>query len=244
VQETITVFDWQRMLLGDEPPWFLLEIIVRSVIIYAYTLLLLRWLGSRTIGQLSTVEFLLVIALGSAVGDAMFYPDVPLLHAMAVVTVVVLANKGLDCTIARFKAAERAIDGTPEELMRDGKFVLPFLKSSTMGPSEVFQELRERGIEHLGQVGRCYVEADGGLAVFLAKEPQPGLPIVPPWELQHPQRLYMPGVLPRSGPVSCFRCGHTFAGKIGTSLRKCEHCGHDHFTFAREHLLFASAEQG
>lgn len=63
--------------------------------------LLLRWLGSRTIGQLSTIEFLLVIALGSAVGDAMFYPDVPLIHALLVVMVVVVANKLLDLPAAR-----------------------------------------------------------------------------------------------------------------------------------------------
>src|SRR5690606_22718215 len=96
MDQAITILDWKRMLLGDEPPLYLLEIFIRTLIIYAYTLGLLRWLGSRTIGQLSTVEFLLVIALGSAVGDAMFYPDVPLIHALLVVTIVVLANKGLD----------------------------------------------------------------------------------------------------------------------------------------------------
>jgi uncharacterized membrane protein YcaP (DUF421 family) len=77
------------MLWGDEPPLFLLEIVFRTMVIYGYTMALMRWLGSRTIGQLSSIEFLLVIALGSAVGDAMFYPDVPLLHAIAVITVVV-----------------------------------------------------------------------------------------------------------------------------------------------------------
>ena len=40
--ESIDVFDWQRMLIGDEPPLFLLEIMVRTVIIYVYALLLLR----------------------------------------------------------------------------------------------------------------------------------------------------------------------------------------------------------
>src|SRR5690349_11505750 len=101
--------------------------IFRTLIVYVYALLLLRWLGSRTIGQLSTIEFLLVIALGSAVGDAMFYPDVPLLHALLVVTIVVLANKGLDMLIARFKTAERVIDGMPEEAIRDGVFRNDFL---------------------------------------------------------------------------------------------------------------------
>jgi uncharacterized membrane protein YcaP (DUF421 family) len=70
----------------------------------------------------------LVIALGSAVGDAMFYPDVPLLHALLVVTVVVVANKGLDVIIARSQQAERAIDGIPEEAVRNGVICIEFMK--------------------------------------------------------------------------------------------------------------------
>ena len=113
----IVPFDLQRMFVGDHPLLFHLEIVVRTLIVYGYSLVLLRWLGSRTIGQLSTIEFLLVIALGSAVGDPMFYPDVPLVHALVVVTVVVLANRGLDILVARSKIAERVIDGEPQELI-------------------------------------------------------------------------------------------------------------------------------
>jgi uncharacterized membrane protein YcaP (DUF421 family) len=242
VEPTISSLDWQRMLIGDEPPLYMLEILVRTTIIYIYTLVLLRWLGSRTIGQLSTVEFLLVIALGSAVGDAMFYPDVPLIHALLVVTIVVLANKGLDILIARFKTAERAIDGTPEEVIRDGLFTRGFLKSTSMGPSEAFEVLRERGIEQMGQVARAYVEADGGLTVYLAREARPGLPIAPPWEIEHPEQLDVPAVLASAAHIACFRCGSTFHAGAGTELGPCRHCGHEHFTYAREELHFASAE--
>ena len=84
------------MFLGDEPPLFLLEIAIRTVIIYGYTLVLIRWIGSRSIAQLSLVEFLLVRSPSvSAVGDAMFYPEVPLVHCMVVITVVVLLDKAL-----------------------------------------------------------------------------------------------------------------------------------------------------
>ncbi|RYE88611.1 MAG: DUF421 domain-containing protein [Hyphomicrobiales bacterium] len=229
--ETIDVLDLKRMLFGDESPFFLVEIVVRTVIVYVYALLLLRWLGSRTIGQLSTVEFLLVIALGSAVGDAMFYPDVPLVHALLVVTVVVLANKGLDILIARFKQAERAIDGVPEEVMRDGVICKPFLSSTTMGVSELFQELRERGIEQLGQVASAYVEADGGLTVFRTKEaPRPGLPIVPPWEIEKPQEV-------SAGIRACLRCG-----AIADHAGLCSHCGNDRFTGVREGTRYATSD--
>jgi uncharacterized membrane protein YcaP (DUF421 family) len=90
----IQPFDLQRMFLGDLPWWFTAEVIVRTIIMYAYSLLLVRLVSRRAVGQLSLIEFLLVIALGSAVGDPMFYHDVPLLHGMAVVTVVVFLHAG------------------------------------------------------------------------------------------------------------------------------------------------------
>jgi uncharacterized membrane protein YcaP (DUF421 family) len=230
------IFDWQRMLFGDEPPWFLAEIVLRTLIVYIYALLLLRWLGSRTVGQLSTIEFLLVIALGSAVGDAMFYPDVPLLHALLVITLVICANKGLDVLIARFKTAERAIDGIPEEVIHNGVFCAGFLKSTSMGPSEIFQELRERGIEHLGQVAHAYIEADGAITVFRAPDPSPGLRIVPPWEIEHPPRLRAQDAALHVGPLACLHCG--YVQHALPAAGKCPHCGHEEWTPAATTLRY------
>lgn len=242
MDQAITILDWKRMFFGDEPPLYLIEILVRTLIIYVYTLGLLRWLGSRTIGQLSTVEFLLVIALGSAVGDAMFYPDVPLIHALLVVTIVVLANKGLDTLIARFKTAERIIDGVPEEAIRDGVFCNDFLKSTSFGPSEIFQQLRERGIEHMGQVAHGYIEADGALTVFLAKSPSPGLPIVPPWELREPERIEAGAAVPNAATLSCLQCGTLAKVSAGSAPIACPHCGHTHWTLAQTETKFATAD--
>ncbi len=211
------------MLLGDEPPLFLLEIAFRTAVVYVYALALLRWLGSRTIGQLSTIEFLLVIALGSAVGDAMFYPDVPLIHALLVITIVVVANKGLDMVIAKSTRAERAIDGIPEEVIRDGVLCRGFLEGSSLSRNELFQQLREQGVEHLGEVAHAYLETDGALTVFKAKESRPGLPIVPPWEIEAPTELRSGRMAEQEGQVACKQCGAIAHPKQAA----CSHCKHD-----------------
>lgn len=239
MDQAITAFDLKRMLIGDDPPLFLLEIAVRTIIIYAYTLLLLRWLGSRTVGQLSTVEFLLVIALGSAVGDAMFYPDVPLLHAMLVVTVVVAANKALDVLIATNKQAERLIDGEPSEVVRDGVLTPAFLKSKSVSRNELFQQLREDGIEHLGQVRRAYLEKDGRLTVFRVQGVAPtGLRIVPPLQLE-PLRAATPqpdGF--DSQDLVCMNCGMHYVGET-----ICSGCGNTTWTLSKTIVLKPPARQ-
>lgn len=230
MDQAVIAFDLKRMLIGDDPPLFFLEIVVRTVIIYAYTLLLLRWLGSRTVGQLSTVEFLLVIALGSAVGDAMFYPDVPLLQAMMVVTVVVVANKLLDMSISKSRRAERLLDGKPREVVRDGVVSRQFLDENWMSRYELFQELREDGIEQLGEVRRAYIEKDGKVTVFRHKgAAAPGLAIVPPSQIE-PPKLVSPGDQSRhDGRLVCATCGN---GQSGSD--RCSNCDSDEWTLAAD----------
>ncbi len=226
LEQAIQAFDWQRMLWGDEPPLFLLEIVFRTTVIYGYTMALMRWLGSRTIGQLSSIEFLLVIALGSAVGDAMFYPDVPLLHAMAVITVVVIANKGLDLLVARSRRAEVVVDGKPEEAIRDGVIAASFLDSMAMTTGELFQQLREAGVENLGQVRRAYVETDGTLSIFKTGDGGGGLPIVPPWEISEPETVEAGKSLEHSRHLACQKCGQLRRPGPGLPPGACTNCHH------------------
>ena len=232
---TIVAFDVQRMLIGDAPLSFHFEILFRTIVVYAYALVLLRWLGSRTIGQLSTVEFLLVIALGSAVGDPMFYPDVPLLHALLVVTIVVVANKGLDMLIAASKAAERVVDGEPMRLIDKGVISQRFIEAQALGHSEMFQLLRRHGIKHLGEVRAAYVEPNGEVTVFRREGSVPkGLPIEPPWEIEKPSILGSDDTLGQSAALACMNCGTTRDVLSGQSPGTCPNCEHDKWTPAVE----------
>ncbi len=221
MEEPVVAFDLQRMVFGTEPSLFYLEIVVRTLIIYAYAIALLRWLGSRTVGQLSTVEFVLVIALGAAVGDVMFYPEVPLLHALAVVTIVVLINKGLDTVMLRSERAERLIDGEPFEVMRDGVIDAEFLTKGPLTREELLQRLRENGFENLGEVRGAYIEKDGKLTAFRHSDgARPGLAIVPPHAVDGQRPV------PEKGQDAvCMRCGKP----RGNAERHCTNCGASHW---------------
>lgn len=224
MEQPITPFDLHRMFLGDYPPLFFLEILFRVVVIYGWTLLMIRWIGGRGVAQLSLVEFLLVIALGSAVGDAMFYEDVPLLVAMLVITAVVVINKLLDKLIVRSQAAERIIDGSPVAILREGVLVTEGMRARDLGTDEVKAMLRNGGVSNLGQVEHAFLEVNGGISVFRFARPRPGLAIVPPSEVVPPQPLTHPHVAPR-GLACCAACGQVVkAGQVLPDTT-CPNCG-------------------
>lgn len=224
MEEPVIAFDLARMFLGDDPPLFFAEIVVRTLIIYGYALALIRWVGGRGVAQLSLVEFLLVIALGSAVGDAAFYPEVPLLHAMLVVSGVVAINKGLDLLIQRHDAAKDLIDGVPVALVRDGRLLPEGMKARAIGAAEVVAALRLKEIRNLGEVEQAFMEADGAVSVFRTTAPRPGLSIMPPAEIAPPAPLRDPAAAP-AGQACCAHCGGLAAAQAVLPDRACPHCG-------------------
>ncbi len=229
MDQTIIPFDWARMLLGEAPPSFLWEILFRTVLIYIYTFSLIRWIGGRSISQLSLVEFLLVIALGSAVGDSLFSPEVPLLHAMLVITVIVLINKGLDFLILRSDKAQTAIDGKPNWIVSNGRLNIEQSSDRGMGKSEVLALLRLEGVRNLGEVENAFLEANGDLSVFRADPPRAGMPIVPPHEISPlPQTDAHTSSSVGAGELCCFECGTLRDGDEA----ECDHCGNDVWTLA------------
>lgn len=180
MDEPVIPFELTRIFIGDHSPLFLLEVAARTLLIYAYTFALVRWIGGRSVAQLSVVEFVLVIALGSAVGDPMFYPDVPLLPAMAVIAVVVFINKGLDLLIMRYTRVQQAVDGVPVEVIEDGRLITANIAARKLGAAEIFEQLRLAGYRNLAQIRSAYVEPSGQVSVFEAAKPGVGLPIAPP----------------------------------------------------------------
>ena len=215
--DTIVAFDWHRLFLGDAPLMFLLEILFRIAVIWLWTMILLRWIGGRSLSQLSLVEFLLVIALGSAVGDSIVYPDVPLLHAMLVILTVVLLDKAVNLAIRRYHTAKTVIDGHPTEVLRDGVVLCSGLRARKLGSLELMELLRLRGVQNLGSVKHVYLEPSGQVSIFPLKTPVLGLPIVPPVESQ--------AVVTKDRPdLCCNNCGtvasfHTECGACGGRTR-------------------------
>lgn len=227
-------FDLQRIFFGDATPLFLLEIVFRTVVIYIYLLLVLRILGQRGMQPVSTFDFAIVIALGSAVGDPMFYPDIPLIHGMIVITIVVLLEWSLGHLTKRSELIEQVIEGKTKLIVKAGEVNVDFLQGANISSPEIFMMMREAGARQLGQVEVAYQEIDGRNSIFLfeAGSEKPGLPIMPPWDIEMPDVVHAGGAAPQSALYACMRCGTTASFEQGQRVPPCSRCESDRWTRA------------
>lgn len=223
-------FDLERILFGDLPWLFLLEIVLRTALLYVYALFMLRLLGKRGMGSLSPFELAIIISLGSAVGDPMFYPGVPLVHGMLVMTVIVLLQRGLTFLTRRSQRIETFVESQASCLVADGSLVLDALNREMLAKDELFTALREAGVEQLGQVRRAYLESTGKVSVFLYpfEEERPGLGLLPVCDDEARSPEYEEGdVVAETGSYACCACGQPVRLASGEVFSACPSCGHN-----------------
>ncbi|PXY47204.1 DUF421 domain-containing protein [Flavobacterium hydrophilum] len=215
------IFEWNRVLFNELPGVFLLEVIFRSAVMFTVLLLTLKLAGKRGVKQLSIFETVIVIALGSAAGDPMFYEDVGIVPAIIVFAVIMILYRTVTWLTGKSKKFEEFIEGKTECLIQDGKFSLSSFKKETLAQDEFFSELRVKSIEHLGQIKHAFIEPSGEVSVFYYedKEVGYGLPILPALFTKKNKNI------PTDGTYSCTFCGHTEKQKTGTAT--CKICQKD-----------------
>ena len=168
------MIDWGYMFFGDGDAIFLVEIVIRTVVLYAFALLMVRLMGKRGMAQLTPFEFVIIVALGSAVGDPMFYPDVPLTHGFVVIVTVVAAQRLLAYLTSRNEGLERALEGQALVVVEGGRIIQDVLSREDFSKEELFEMLRLNGIARLSDVERAVLEGAGRLSVLTRENSEGG----------------------------------------------------------------------
>lgn len=221
-------FDLTRILFGNLPVLFYAEIALRTTVLYLYTLIIIRMLGKRSAGELTVVDVVVIVALGSAVGDPMFYPDVPILHGILVITlVVVLQRLGLYWANHNAKV-DRLLKGRPSLVVLNGVFNLDGLEHIGISKREIFQMARQKGYRNLGEIRRMYIETDDKASIFEydADKVRPGLQFEPPWEIDQHATLEAGSAVKQSTIAACINCGQTAEFGESEKVPPCPRCQH------------------
>lgn len=212
------MFDWKRILFNDAPFDFLLEVALRSAIMFIVLLIVLKVAGKRGVKQLSVFELVIIISLGSAAGDPMLYEDSAIVHAFVVFVIVLILYRSITWMTGKSPAIERLLEGETECLIDEGKFSMHRFDRESLAQDEVFTALRLRNIEHLGQVKKAYLETSGDISVFFYSddEVKPGLPILPE------MRKKKLASIVANGTYCCCKCGEVH--ELDAGAHRCPAC--------------------
>jgi uncharacterized membrane protein YcaP (DUF421 family) len=151
-------------------PSTILSVVVRTAIIATLVFVIVKWLGGKGIGQLSPFGLLIVVGLGSAIGDPMLYKEISIPQAMAAVIIAVIFFKVIDYLTLKSRRFRNSLEPKPILLVEHGSIVDEGLKKAKMDITEFEAETRLKGIEDVREIKYARLESNGRISFIMRKK--------------------------------------------------------------------------
>jgi uncharacterized membrane protein YcaP (DUF421 family) len=142
----------------------LLNIALRTTVIYLLVLAGVRLSGKREVGQMTPFDLTLLLLLSNSVQNAMTGPDTSLVGGMVAETVLLILNylvANLSGVNRRFR---KFVQGQPSMLIHDGQIIESHMAKEHVSMDELERAMREHGISDYHQVAISVLEVDGSIS--------------------------------------------------------------------------------
>jgi uncharacterized membrane protein YcaP (DUF421 family) len=160
--ESLFQIDWNEVFV---PTVSVAEVVLRGTFIYLLLFFVLRVLR-REAGALGISDLLVVVLIADAAQNAMSSDYKSITEGAVLVGTIVAWDFFLDWLGYRFPAVQRLLRPAPLPLVEDGRVIRRNLSKEMITIDELMSQLREQGVEGVGEVKRCYLEGDGHISVI------------------------------------------------------------------------------
>ena len=143
----------------------LLPVIAHSVVIYVFLMVLLHIIGRRQLGQLTVLDLVVVILLGSAVETAMVNGNTSLFAGLVCAGTLLFLNRVFALTFGRARRLRHLANGGAVLLVHNGHIVEEHLRRVGLTKADLLEALREREQSGIENIKFAVMEVDGKINV-------------------------------------------------------------------------------
>lgn len=144
----------------------LLDIAIRTSIVYLALLVGIRLTGQRQLGQMTAFDLVLLLIISNAVQNAMVGPDTSLVGGLVAAAVLLVWHQVIDRVRRSSRRAARVIAGEGIMLINSGNVLPEHLVKADLTMDELQQALREHGVGRVADVRLAVLEPDGAISVI------------------------------------------------------------------------------
>lgn len=144
-----------------------MDAVLRAASIYFALLILVRLSGKRTLVEVTTFDFVLLLVIGEATQQALLGDDFSVTNGLLVITTLLGIDIGISLLQGRFAPLKKAIEGMPLILVENGEPMMERMKKSRVGAEDVMEEARgSQGLERMEQIKYAVLERGGSISII------------------------------------------------------------------------------
>ncbi|WP_427338421.1 DUF421 domain-containing protein [Caloranaerobacter sp. DY30410] len=147
--------------------------ILRTILGYFLALIMVRFMGKRSIGELSAFDIVLITGVGHIMSSVALDKELPLMEGVLILFTIAVLEIVLSFISIKNRKISNIINGKPTYLIKDGKLLKENMKKEKFNIYDLRQELRKKGIADESDVEKAIIEACGKFSVIkkYAEEP-------------------------------------------------------------------------
>ncbi|MCL4852130.1 MAG: DUF421 domain-containing protein [Bryobacteraceae bacterium] len=144
-----------------------MDSVLRAFSIYFIVWLLIRISGKRTLSDLTTFDFILLLVVGEATQQALLGDDFSLVNAFVVILTLVGIDIAMSYAKRKFPTLELWMEGVPLIILENGKPIHNLMKRARIEETDILEAARHlQGLERLDQIKYAVLERSGGISII------------------------------------------------------------------------------
>lgn len=148
----------------------MLNILLRTVIIYVLLIIAMRIGGKRQIGELQLSELVSALLLSEIASMPIGHEEIPLTFAVIPIVTVICIEIIAAYAVTKSKRLRNLFDGKPSVIIEKGELNMSELGKLRLGIEELITEARLKGISDISDLEYAILEDNGKLSVFKKAE--------------------------------------------------------------------------
>lgn len=161
-------------------------VIIRTLILFATTVIFLRIMGKRQVGQLQPYELVVIIMISELAAIPMQNTGIPLINGIIPIFVLFTCEVALSFIALKSERARGVICGKPSILIENSRIMENEMRRLRYNINDLLEQLRQKNVTDISSVEYAILETSGQLSVILKSDHRPVQPkdmsILPPHE--------------------------------------------------------------
>lgn len=143
-----------------------LDIVLRSLAVYVFIVLAIRFFGKKELAQLSVVDLVFILLISNSVQNSMVGNNSSLVGGLVAAGALFFTNYILKSVLFKSKGFSEFLEGSPTMLIHHGLVIKEHLQKEKISMEELEAAVREHGVPSIDKVDLAVLEADGNISIL------------------------------------------------------------------------------
>ena len=153
----------------------MLNILLRTLIVYTLLVIAMRIGGKRQIGELQLSELVCALLLSELAAMPIGHEEIPISFAVIPLLAVISVEVITAFAVMKSKTLQKLFDGSPSVIIEKGRLNVKEMERLRLGIEELIVEARLKGVSDISELDYAILEDNGELSVFKKSESPGGI---------------------------------------------------------------------